>query len=196
MRSQASSQRTLVVYDDQSNKSFTSLNLQSTEVVKVASDVAHDEINSKKDIPKTSNTLKITGKETSTKNILVSSSMSSIISSHKLSSDSISADVDSDNFSKYFPSSRENSPRESSLDVNSENPKKQSSKSNITKNQGKDDKNKDKGKSPFKFPKRSSSLLNRKSKNSENIDDRKDSSAKNPLKPFGEIQVFRETFYL
>jgi hypothetical protein len=197
MRSQASSQRTLVVNDDQLNKSFESINVQSTEVLK-GNIMPNDKI-TKKDIAKSSNTLTISGHEKSNKNTFISSSMSSIVSSRKLSIDSISADVESDNFSKYFPSSRENSPghsrTESSLDVNSEKSK-QSNKSDNVKNSGKDDKNKEKSKLPFKLPKRSLSVLNKTSKNSESLgDNRKDSSAKNPLKPFGEIQVSNFYFY-
>jgi hypothetical protein len=132
-----------VVNDDQLNKSFESINVQSTEVLK-GNIMPNDKI-TKKDIAKSSNTLTISGHEKSNKNTFISSSMSSIVSSRKLSIDSISADVESDNFSKYFPSSRENSPghsrTESSLDVNSEKSK-QSNKSDNVKNSGKDDKNK------------------------------------------------------
>ena len=203
-RSSASSQRTIAVNEDQSHKSFTSINTQSTEVFSLDNNEKNAETNEKeikKGITKSSNTLTIMGQEGgNNKNMLTSTSLSSITSDRKLSNDSFSADIDSDNFSKYFPSSLESSPRHSrDGPVSSASNTEKSKTSNKSDNQKeskkteKDDgKTKSKSRLSLRFGKRSSSVFAKNSKNDQN----KISTVKDPSKPFGEIQVIVELAFV
>ncbi len=189
--SPASSQKT-AINEDLSHRSFTSINTQAT-VIKV--DLTTAENDSSSNIAKSTNKLSIDGIES--KNMLSSTSMSSIASARKYSNESCSAE--SDNFSKYFPSSKENS-RRNSKDSSVKDSVTFSNKPAILNDLANEKKQANvadcgkskmlKSKLSFKFGKRSTSANNTKA--NESLEMRKndrEKTIKNPLAPYGEIQV-------